>query len=66
MRFGSFLCILLGMNLVGIGIGSVIGYYLNERFNDYYWLYLSVPILTAGSILMMYGALNRNEKINND
>ena len=30
MRFGSFLCILLGMNLVGIGIGSVIGYYLNE------------------------------------
>ena len=66
MKFSSFLCILLGINLIGIGIGSVIGHYFNERFNDYYWLYLSVPILTFGSLLMMYGALNRNEKINDD
>ena len=54
------------MNLIGIGIGSVIGYHLNESFNDYYWLYLSVPILTIGSLLMMYGALNRNEDLKND
>ena len=66
MRFSSFLCILLGMNLIGVGIGSVIGYHLNERFNEYYWLYLSVPILTFGTLLMMYGALNRNENIKND
>jgi hypothetical protein len=54
------------MNLIGVGIGSVIGYHLNERFNEYYWLYLSVPILTFGTLLMMYGALNRNENIKND
>ena len=63
MRFSSFLCILLGMNLIGVAIGSVIGYHLNERFNEYYWLYLSVPILTAGSLLMVYGTLNKR---NND
>ena len=57
MKFNSFLSILLGVNLVGISIGSVIGYYFNERFNDYYWLYLSVPILTIGSLLMVYGIL---------
>jgi len=66
MKFSSFLFILLGINLIGVGIGSVIGYHLNERFIDYYWLYLSVPILTVGTILMMYGALNRNENIKND
>ena len=66
MKFSSFLCILLGMNLIGVGVGSIIGYHLNERFNDYYWLYLSVPILTVGTLLMMYGALNRNENIKND
>ena len=66
MKFSSFLFILLGINLIGVGIGSVIGYHLNERFNDYYWLYLSVPILAVGTILMMYGALNRNENIKND
>ena len=57
MRFSSFLCILLGMNLIGVAIGSVIGYHLNERFNEYYWLYLSVPILTFGSLLMLYGSI---------
>ena len=66
MRFSSFLCILLGMNLIGVAIGSVIGYHLNERFNEYYWLFLSVPILTVGTLLMMYGALNRNENLKND
>ena len=55
MKFYSFLIILLGVNLTGISIGSVIGYYINE----YYWVYLSVPILTIGSLLMMYGTLNK-------
>ena len=66
MRFSSFLCIFLGINLIGVAIGCVIGYHLNERFNEYYWLYLSVPILTVGTLLMMYGALNRNENLKND
>ena len=63
MNFSSFMFILLGVNLTGIAIGSVIGYYINERFNEYYWLYLSVPMLTIGSLLMVYGTLNkRNHK----
>jgi len=57
MKFNSFISILFGVNLVGISIGSVIGYYFNERFNDYYWLYLSVPILTFGSLLVLYGSI---------
>ena len=61
MKFSSFSSILLGVNLVGISIGSVIGYYFNERFNDYYWLYLSVPILTLGSLLMVYGVLIKKQ-----
>ena len=55
MKFYSFLIILLGVNLTGISIGIVIGYYINE----YYWVYLSIPILTIGSLLMMYGTLNK-------
>ena len=55
MKFSSFLIILLGVNLTGISVGIVIGYYINQ----YYWVYLSVPILTIGSLLMMYGTLNR-------
>ena len=55
MKFYSFLIILLGVNLTGISIGIVIGYYINE----YYWVYLSAPILTIGSLLMMYGTLNK-------
>tara|TARA_B100000676_G_C17381403_1_gene485647 strand:+ start:282 stop:461 length:180 start_codon:yes stop_codon:yes gene_type:complete len=55
MKFSSFLIILLGVNLTGISVGIVIGYYINQ----YYWVYLSVPILTIGSLLMMYGTLNK-------
>ena len=55
MKFYSFLIILLGVNLIGISIGIVIGSYINE----YYWVYLSVPILTIGTLLMMYGTLNK-------
>ena len=59
MKFSTFLIILLGVNLVGISIGIVIGYYINESFNEYYWVYSSVPILTIGSLLMMYGTLTK-------
>ena len=55
MKFSSFFIIFLGVNLTGISIGIVIGYYINQ----YYWVYLSVPILTIGSLLMMYGTLNK-------
>ena len=57
MRFGSFTSIILGSNLVGIGVGIVVGYFLSKDFSEF-WLYLSVPILTLGALLMMYGALN--------
>ena len=61
MKFQTFLCILLGANIVGIGTGSVIGYHLSHKLNEYYWLYLSVPILTLGSLLMMYGTLSNRD-----
>ena len=55
MKFSSFLIILLGVNLTGISVGIVVGYYIKQ----YYWVYLSVPILTIGSLLIMYGTLNK-------
>ena len=58
MKFSSFLIILLGVNLTGISVGIVIGYYINQ----YYWVYLSVPVLTIGSLLMMYGTLNKENE----
>ena len=58
MRFSSFTSIILGSNFVGIGIGVIIGYYFLSNELDEFWLYLSVPILTLGTLLMMYGALN--------
>ena len=57
MKFYSFASVLLGVNLIGVSVGIVTGYYFNERFNDYYWLYLSVPILTFGSLLTLYGSV---------
>ena len=58
MRFSSFTSIILGSNLIGIGIGVIIGYYFLSNDLSEFWLYLSVPILTLGTLLMMYGALN--------
>ena len=58
MRFSSFTSIVLGSNFIGIGVGIIIGYhFLSKDFSEF-WLYLSVPILTLGALLMMYGALN--------
>ena len=61
MKFSSFLCILLGVKLVGIGIGVTIGYYLYERSFGYHYLYLTIPVLTFGSLLLMFGALSGNK-----
>lgn len=61
MKFSSFLCILLGIKIVGIGIGVIIGYYLYDRNFAYHYLYLTIPILTLGSLLIMFGSLSRKE-----
>ena len=57
MNFSSFFLILLGVNLTGVSVGMIIGYYINQSFNHYYWVYLSVPLLATGSLLMLYGTL---------
>ena len=43
MKFSSFLCILLGVKMIGIGIGVIIGYYLYDRAFAYHYLYLTIP-----------------------
>ena len=61
MKFSSFLCILLGIKMMGIGIGVIIGYYIYNRSFDYHYLYLTIPILTFGSLLIMFGSLSKKE-----
>ena len=64
MHFKSYLSILLGINLIGLSLGVVVGYYIQSYFENHYWLYLSPPIFGIGSFLMIYGALssNKNDK----
>ncbi len=64
MKFRAFASILIGMNLVGVSIGFIIGYYFHLDFDNRYWMYLSSPIMGLGSGLVIYGALykrNTNE-----
>ena len=47
--------------MMGIGIGVIIGYYIYNRSFDYHYLYLTIPILTFGSLLIMFGSLSKKE-----
>ena len=61
INFKSYLSILVGINLIGVSLGTVIGYYMQNYLENHYWLYFSPPIFGIGSFLMIYGALSNHE-----
>ncbi len=64
IKFKGFALILSGVSIIGIAIGMMIGYFLNEVANSHVMIYLSTPILMIGSLLVTYGSLfYRNFKV---
>ena len=64
IKFKGFALILSGMAIIGIAVGIMIGYFLNELFESHNIIYLATPILMVGSFLVTYGSLYyRNIKI---
>ena len=64
IKFKGFALILSGMAVIGIAVGIMVGYFLNELFESHNIIYLATPILMIGSLLVTYGSLfYRNIKI---
>ncbi len=64
IKFKGFALILSGMAIIGIAVGIMVGYFLNELFESHNIIYLATPILMVGSFLVTYGSLfYRNIKI---
>ena len=64
IKFKAFALILSGMAIIGIAVGIMVGYFLNELFESHNIIYLATPILMVGSFLVTYGSLfYRNIKI---
>ena len=57
IRFKGFVLILSGMSIIGIAVGMMVGYFLNEVSDSHSMVYLSTPILMIGSLLVTYGSL---------
>jgi hypothetical protein len=57
VNFKTFLFIVVGMAFVGISIGYVFGFYVNEISSNIYWAYLAAPLLGIGSGMIIYGIL---------
>ena len=57
IKFKSFALILSGMSIIGIAVGIMIGYFLNQVTDSNSIIYLSTPVLMIGSLLVTYGSL---------
>ena len=62
IEFRAFTSILVGMTLIGFAIGFLIGFYLPSILSNFYWVYLTAPLLGLGSGFVMYGALFEDRK----
>ena len=64
IKFKGFALILSGMATIGIAVGMMAGYFINELVNSDSIIYLATPILMLGSLLVTYGSLfYRNIKL---
>tara|TARA_B100000315_G_C14009967_1_gene334053 strand:- start:71 stop:268 length:198 start_codon:yes stop_codon:yes gene_type:complete len=55
--FKLFASILSGICLIGFSIGFILGFYIQDEFQSYYYMYASAPCLGLGSGLVIYGTL---------
>ena len=57
IKFRGFALILSGMAIIGIAVGIMAGYFLNDLVESNSIIYLATPILMVGSLLVTYGSL---------
>ena len=57
IKFKGFALILSGMSIIGISIGIMIGYFINDSIISNRIIYIATPILMLGSLLVIYGSL---------
>ena len=58
MRFKSYITTFIGIALLGASLGYVIGVYIGKNYNDNVLIdYLSVPLLSISSFLILYSVL---------
>tara|TARA_X000000368_G_scaffold67454_1_gene48588 strand:+ start:332 stop:532 length:201 start_codon:yes stop_codon:yes gene_type:complete len=55
--FKAFASILGGMNIIGISVGFLVGYYISSETQIFLLMYCSAPLLGLGSGLVIYGTL---------
>tara|TARA_B100000212_G_C27312639_1_gene506477 strand:- start:386 stop:571 length:186 start_codon:yes stop_codon:yes gene_type:complete len=60
MVFSQYKNVLIGISLIGFAVGSVIGGYVIYITKNYYWIYLSSPVLAIGSVFVILGVLKKN------
>ena len=64
IKFKGYALILSGMAIIGLAVGIMLGYFINELVSSDSIIYLATPILMLGSLLVTYGSLfYRNIKL---
>ena len=53
----TFLCVIIGMTMLGLSIGFLIGSYFQFATTNKVYAYISAPIFGLGSGLVLYGTL---------
>ena len=61
MKFNAFFITLLGLIMVGISVGYVIGFYMQNNFLHEAWSYLAVLFMGVGCFMTIYGSLYLNK-----
>ena len=57
IRFKPFASILAGICLIGFSIGFILGFYIHDQLQTYFYMYASAPCMGLGSGLVIYGTL---------
>ena len=57
MKFNSFMVTFLGIVFIGISIGYVMGYYIEQFSGKENLSYIAVPLMGIGCFLAVYGSL---------
>tara|TARA_Y100001978_G_scaffold100641_1_gene89999 strand:+ start:2234 stop:2419 length:186 start_codon:yes stop_codon:yes gene_type:complete len=60
MVFSQYKNVLIGICLIGFAVGSIFGSYIMYISKNYFWVYLTSPILAVGSAFVIVGVLKKN------
>ena len=60
--FKPFAYIMSGITLIGFSIGFIVGFYIHDQLETFFYMYAAAPCLGIGSGLVIYGTLYGREK----